>query len=110
MHVDIEVDKVHTDDARDVIFVTAGQRRILLLLCSFDHAGRDLSVVVVSEWVAPNRFGHEPTWPTRLLLLHDKELQAHENDNAEASENVRLIVQKILVIHHQVERHEELHC
>ena len=60
----------------------------------------------MSEWVTPDRFGHKPTRATRLLLLHDEELQADENDYAEASENVGPIVKEILVIHHQVERHE----
>ena len=109
MLIHLIVHVVHTDDTRDVIVMRAGRQRILGLLGSAQDTPRCRSVVFVGMRVSPQTLWNEPARAMGLLPLDNEQLEGHKQDYASCGVGVRLLVQKVIRIYLQIERHEALH-
>ena len=106
--VHLKVDIVHADDACNIIFMAARRSRIPALLGPSERTSWHSSIVLVSKWVPAEPLRHEPTRAVCLLSLHDEELQDHERDDEHGCVGLCLLIQEVVLVDFEVQRHEAL--
>lgn len=106
MLVDFIMSVVHADDACDILLVAAHRRRVLAEPSSAEHTrGRGL-IILVRVCVQAQAFRDEPARTLSLLPLDYEKLQCDEKNDKHCCDRVALLVQEILAVEFQVERHE----